>query len=105
MPDDLTQYRDDLVDAWNLLEAEEVRAEIYELLMYNGQYFREEFGGMFDSDDDIECEINDMVKRIKNKQAIVFAKYVPQEFVDKLMRLLNLYVSLGGRDDVKGIDA
>ena len=89
----------------NNTKAQEIRDEIYEMLMNNGQYFRQDFGGMFDSDDDIECEINDMVKRVKNRQAIVFARYVPEEFVNELMRLLNLYVILGGRDDVKGIDA
>ena len=89
----------------NNTKAQEIRDEIYEMLMNNEQYFRQDFDGMFDSDDDIECEINDMVKRVKNRQAIVFARYVPEEFVSELMRLLNLYVILGGSDDVKGIDA
>lgn len=89
----------------NNTKAQEIRDEIYEMLMNNEQYFRQDFDGMFDSDDDIECEINDMVKRVKNRQAIVFARYVPEEFVNELMRLLNLYVILGGSDDVKGIDA
>ena len=111
MPDDLTKYVNDLVDAFNSVdeinspEAQEVRDEIYSLLMNNESYFRETCGGQFDSDDDIECEINNIVIRVKNGQDIEYVKQPTSEFDEKLHSLVEKYISLGGRDDIKSLDA
>lgn len=88
----------------NSSEAQEIRNTIYELLMENSQYFCKDFNGMFDSDDAIECEINDIVKRVKNGQDIEFVKQPTSDFINTLQSLVEEYIHLGGRDDVICMD-
>ena len=92
-------------DNINSPEAQEIRDTIYSMLMENGSYFRKDFGGMFDSDDDIESEINEIIKRVKNGQDIEYVKQPTSEFDEKLRSLVDEYIRLGGRDDIKSIDA
>ena len=108
MPDDLTPYVNDLIDAFNKVnndEAQAVRDDIYTLLMNNEAYFRDTCGCQFDSDDDLECEINSIVKKVKNGQKIIYVKQPPVEFDNKLLSMVEKYISLGGRDDILSIDA
>ena len=44
--------------------------QIYNLLLNNGEYFRPHFNGMFDSDDDIEYEIDHICNDIRNGKNI-----------------------------------
>jgi len=92
-------------DNINSPEAQEIRDTIYSMLMENSSYFRQDFGGMFDSDDDIESEINEIIKRVKNGQDIEYVKQPTSEFDEKLHSLVEEYIRLGGRDDIKSIDA
>ena len=98
----LNEAEDDIIelDEYEEDEADRVRAKIYELLMNNSQLFRTDFGGQFDSDDDIECEINDIVKRVKKGQNIQYVKQPSPDFAEKLQSLVQEYIRAGGRDDV-----
>lgn len=84
----------------NSSSAQEIRDTIYSMLMTHSDYFRKDFGGQFDSDDDIECEINDIVKRVKKGQNIQYVKQPSPDFAEKLQSLVQEYIRAGGRDDV-----
>lgn len=91
-------------DNINSPEAQEIRDTIYSMLMENSSYFCADFGGMFDSDDAIEGEINEIVKRVKNGQDIEYVKQPTAEFDEKLHSLVDEYIRLGGRDDIVSLD-
>ena len=84
-------------------KAQEIRDTIYSILLTNSEYFRKEFNGQFDSDDDVECEINDIVKRVKNNQEIEYVKQPTNDFDEKLQSLVKKYIRVGGRDDIKSL--
>ena len=93
MPDDLTQYRDDVINSLRSCEKQAKRNEIYQLLMENAQYFRD--NGMFDSDDDIECEIDSIEMDINNGDGIYYcSKNPPKEFDEKLNKLFDEYINI-----------
>lgn len=64
------------------------RNSIYELLMNNGQYFRE--NGMFDSDDDIELEIDEILYNYMTENKINYISQPPKEFDKKLRKYLDI---------------
>ena len=79
-------------------ELENARNEIYATLMNNSQLFRTDFGGQFDSDDDINYEISKIVKRVKNGQPIEYVQQVSPVFNEKLTKMVKKYIDLGGQD-------
>lgn len=71
--------------------------QIYTLLMENGEYFRPQFGGMFDSDDDIQYEISRILQRVINNQPLEYCKQPTKEFHEELMTLVTQYIKLSTR--------
>lgn len=65
--------------------------EIYNILMNNGQYFRTAFGNMFDSDDDIHCEIEKISNDVKKCLPITYSKQPSEEFNKNLLILFKQY--------------
>ena len=63
------------------------RNAIYDLLMNNQQYFRE---NMFDSDDDIELEIDEILYTYMTENKINYASQPPKEFDKKLRKYLDI---------------
>ena len=86
--------------AENNPKAQEIRDTIYSMLMTHSDYFRKDLGGQFDCDDDIEYEINEITKRVKNGQNIQYVKQPTREFDEKLYSLVKDYINAGGRDDI-----
>lgn len=68
--------------------------QIYKLLMENGEYFRPQFNGMFDSDDDIQYEISRMVQRATCNLPLEYCKQPTKEFHDELMTLVTQYIKI-----------
>ncbi len=70
---------------------QELYNEIYSILMNNGQYFRTQFGGMFDSDDDIQYEIDKISNNVKKCLPIEYSKQPSEEFNKNLLILFKQY--------------
>ncbi len=87
---ELDEYEEDD----NSNEAEKLRDEIYSTLLNNQQLFRADFDSQFDSDDDIEYEINEIVKRVKNGQPIESLMEVSPVFDEKLTEMVRKYIDL-----------
>ena len=69
-----------------------MRDVIYQVLMENGIYFRSQFGDMFDSDDDIEYEIDHICNDIRNGKNITYGGIQPSvEFNEVLTKLFKQY--------------
>lgn len=67
-----------------------IRDVIYQVLMENGFYFRP--FGMFDSDDDIEYEIDHICNDIRNGKNITYEGLQPSvEFNEVLTKLFQQY--------------
>ena len=64
------------------------------MLMTHSDYFRKDLGGQFDCDDDIEYEINEITKRVKNGQNIQYVKQPTREFDEKLHSLVKKYIKI-----------
>lgn len=84
--------------------AQDIRNKIYSMLIENSSYFRSDFGGMFDSDDDVESEINDIVRSVKEGNPINYVKQPRSDFNEELLSLVKEYIKLGGRDDIIAAD-
>jgi len=74
--------------------AQEIRDTIYSMLMTHSDYFRKDFGGQFDSDDDIENEIDKIVNDVKNGQNIQYVKQPASDFDEKLYSLVKKYINI-----------
>lgn len=70
---------------------QEVYNKIYNILLNNGKYFRTQFNGMFDSDDDIHCEIEKISNDVKKCLPITYSKQPPKEFNKNLLVLFKQY--------------
>ena len=67
-----------------------IRNVLYQILMDNGVYFRG--FGMFDSDDDIEYEIDHICNDIQNGKSITYGGVQPsEEFNEVLTSLFHQY--------------
>lgn len=64
------------------------------MLMTHSDYFRKDFGGQFDSDDDIENEIDKIVNDVKNGQNIQYVKQPASDFDEKLYSLVKKYIKI-----------
>lgn len=80
--------------------AQEIRDTIYSMLMTHSDYFKKDFGGQFDSDDDIEMTIDKIVNNVKNGQRIDYVKQPSYDFDEKLQSLVREYIKLSDRDDI-----
>ena len=78
----------------NNSSAQEIRDTIYSMLMTHSDYFRKDFGGQFDSDDDIENEIDKIVNDVKNGQNIQYVKQPASDFDEKLYSLVKKYIKI-----------
>ena len=78
----------------NNSSAQEIRDTIYSMLMTHSDYFRKDFGGQFDSDDDIENEIDKIVNDVKNGQNIQYVKQPASDFDEKLYSLVKKYINI-----------
>lgn len=78
----------------NNSSAQEIRDTIYSMLMTHSDYFRKDFGGQFDSDDDIENEIDKIVNDVKNGQRIDYVKQPSSSFDEKLYSLVKKYIEI-----------
>ena len=67
--------------------------------MENGEYFRPQFNGMFDSDDDIQCEISQILQRVKCNLPLEYCKQPTKEFHDELMTLVTQYIKINTRQN------
>lgn len=76
----------------NRINQKTIYNQIYNLLLNNGEYFRPQFNGMFDSDDDICYEISHMVQRVSFGHPIEYCKKPTQEFHNELMSLVTQYI-------------
>lgn len=88
----------------NKKNPQDIRNKIYSMLIENSSYFRSDFGGMFDSDDDVESEINDIVRSVKEGKPIKYVKEPRSDFNEELLSLVKEYIRLGGRDDITAAD-
>lgn len=73
--------------------------KIYKLLMENGEYFRPQFNGMFDSDDDIQYEISRMIQRVTCNLPLEYCKQPTKEFHNELMTLVTQYIKISTRQN------
>lgn len=80
--------------------AQEIRDTIYSMLMTHSDYFKKDFGGQFDSDDDIEMTIDEIVNNVKNGKDINYVKQPSYDFDEKLQSLVREYIKLGDSDDI-----
>lgn len=84
----------------NNSSAQEIRDTIYSMLMTHSDYFRKDFGGQFDSDDDVEMTIDEIVNNVKNGKDINYVKQPSYDFDEKLQSLVREYIKLGDSDDI-----
>ena len=84
----------------NSSSAQEIRDTIYSMLMTHSDYFKKDFGGQFDSDDDVEMTIDEIVNNVKNGQEIEYVKQPSYDFAERLQSLVKEYIRAGGRDDI-----
>lgn len=75
-------------------KAQEIRDTIYSMLMTHSDYFRKNFGGQFDSDDDIEMTIDEIVNDVRNGQRIDYVKQPSSSFDEKLQSLVREYINI-----------
>jgi len=75
-----------------------IRDRIYSMLITNSECFRDDFDGMFDSDDDVEVEIDSIIDAVKNDRPIHYTRPVSSEFNNKLVGLATQYIDLGGEN-------
>ena len=82
----------------------EIRDKIYSMLITHSDYFKKDFGGQFDSDDDVEMTIDEIVNNVKNGKDINYVKQPSYDFNEELLSLVKEYIRLGGRDDITAAD-